>query len=368
MKFMDWGMGLISQIVGWIIRPRDFGIALLSRSSAVLIALAGGFTIKAQSIGGVVTAFELSTGDGVSGNILPLLLYIMCLTWCIGLILVIWTQRREWIDADTRRVLVVELRGLVDTSDKPLLNAVPRSVIGRRVDCIVDVRAQLAPPTPNVKEALKEIEHIQREVRRARGDTARSDVQVIVGGVMQVPLLFYAGTLLDDEGAVLLFDWERTKGNWKQLQNSDDGYRFEISGLDGIQSNKEVVLAVSASYLVALDDIASTFSGKPIVHMARPNPQPNSLWSEEAQAELTQQFLQVLGHLSNLNVGMVHLVLAAPSSLAIRFGRAYDHRNMPKIRCYQREQGQVPPYPWSVQMPAASDPVTYFPTHAVISV
>lgn len=366
MRILDWAMNLGSQLVGWIVRPRNLGIALLSRSSFVLAALGGGFTIKAKDVAGVLQAFEFTPSEGLPGYLLPGVLYLMCLTWVIGLVMVIWTQKREWKEADARRILVVEMRGLVDTSDKPLLTAVPRSLVGRRVDCLVDVRNHLATPTPNVKEALNEIGHIQRDVRRARGDTARADVQVVAGGVMQVPLLFYAGTLLDDEGNVLLFDWERTTGDWKQLNDPADGGRFEVTGLERIESSKEVVLAVSASYLAAFDDIATTFPGLPVVHMARPNPQPNLLWSEETQADLTQQFLQMLGTLANQGVEMVHLVLAAPASLAIRFGKAYDHRNMPKLRCYQREQGYMPPYPWSIQMSAATQPVAFLSTPAAI--
>ncbi len=179
---------------------------------------------------------------------------------------------------------------------------------------------------------------------------------------MQVPLLFYAGTLLDDEGNVLLLEWERTKGDWKQLLDADDTDRFNTDGLENIGDAKEIVLAVSASYVAASADIAATFPGMPVVHMARPNPQPNSLWSEDTQAALTQQFLQMLGALANRGVEMVHLVLVAPASLAIRLGKAYDHRNMPKVRCYQREQGHTPPYPWSIEMPAATQPVAHLVT------
>jgi hypothetical protein len=362
MRILDWAMGLGSQLVGWFVRPRNLGISLLSRSSAVLIVLAGGITIKAQGIAGFVEAFEIAPAEGLSGILLNILAYLACLTWVIGLVMVTGTQIREWREADTRRILVVEMRGLVDTSDKPLLTAIPRSRVGRRVDCLVDVRNYLASPTPNVKEALKEIEHIQRDVRRARGDTARADVQIVAGGMMQVPLLFYAGTLLDDEGNVLLMDWERAKGDWKLLNDPADGERFDVTGLESLDNSREVVLAVSASYLAAFDDIATTFPRLPVVHMARPNPQPNSLWSEETQAVLTQQFLQMLGSLANQGVEMVHLVLVAPASLAIRFGKAYDHRNMPKLRCYQREQGHTPPYPWSIQMPAATQPAVSVPT------
>jgi len=366
MKVLDWAMGLGSQLLGWIIRPRNLGISIFSRSSALLIMLTSGVSIKAQGIAGVVEAFEIAPAEGLTGILLNILAYLACLTWMIGLVMVIWTQIREWKEADTRRILVVEMRGLVDTSDKPLLTAIPHSCVGRRVDCLVDVRNYLASPGPNLKEALKEIEHIQRDVRRARGDTARADVQVVAGGVMQVPLLFYAGTLLDDEGNILIMDWERTNGDWKLLNDPADGERFDVIGLDRLENSKEVVLAVSASYLAAFDDIAITFPRLPVVHMARPNPQPNSLWSEETQTILTQQFLQLLGSLANQGVEMVHLVLVAPASLAIRFGKAYDHRNMPKLRCYQREQGHTPPYPWSIQMPAATQPVVSVPTPVAI--
>ncbi len=367
MSVRHWAMGLVNQIIGWITRPRNIGIALLSISSAVLLSIAGGFSIKAQNIGGILQGIEFSTGGGLVGNLLTLVVYISAGTWFIGLALTLWTQFRDWKEADTRRILVLEMRGLVDTSDKPLLKAIPRTLLGRRDDCLVDVRRYLAGPNPNVQEALKEVSHVQRQIRQARGDAARADVQVVAGGVMQVPLLFYAGTLLDDEGAVLLFDWERTRGDWRQLNDADDGERFAVTGLDRLGNGKEVVLAVSASYLASLDDIATTFPGMPLVRMERANPQPNSLWSEEAQAALTQQFLQVLGKLANQGVKVVHLVLAAPATLALRFGKAYDHRNMPELRCYQREQGETPPYPWSIKMPAANEPVAYLRTKTSIS-
>jgi hypothetical protein len=367
MRILNWLMGLVNQLVGWIIRPRNLGVALLSRSSTLLLMLGSGFTIEAEGIAGIVDAFRYAPAEGLPGNLVTIIVYLACLTWLIGLLMVLWTQFREWKEADTRRILVVEMRGLVDTSDKPLLAAVSRTLLGRRVDCMVDVRKHLAAPTPNVEEALKEIEHIQRDVRRARGDTARADVQVIAGGVMQVPLLFFAGTLLDDEGNVLLMDWERTKGNWKRLTDEVDGESFEVTGLDGLENSKEVVLAVSASYVVAYNDIATTFPEIPVVRMARPNPQPNSLWSEDTQAALTQQFLQMLGTLANQGIEMVHLVLAAPASLTIRFGKAYDHRNMPKIRCYQHEKNQTPAYPWSVQMPTAKQPFSFVPTTIAIT-
>lgn len=361
MKLPNWAAGLANQLVAWLVRPRNLGIVLLTCSSGVLIAVVGGFSFKAQGVAGIVEAFEFSTGEGLSASLTNLVVCLACVTWVVGLGVTGYGQWREWAEADARRVLVLELRGLVDTSDYPLLKAVPRSIVGRRVDCLVNVRAWLSANPPCVDEALKELGHVQREIRRARGDTARENVRVVAGGIMQVPLLFYAGTILEDEGDVLLFDWERTIRKWKPLAAADDESRFSANGLDDIEAT-EVVLAVSASYMASLENIEATFPGLQVVHLARANPEPNSLWSEETQAALTQQFLQTMGTLANRGVKTVHLVLAAPSSLAIRFGMAYDHRNMPNLRCYQRECDHVPPYPWSVQMPTATQSVAYLPT------
>ncbi|QFZ85011.1 SAVED domain-containing protein [Variovorax paradoxus] len=362
MKNSNWLRGLVEQVVVFLLRPRHLGVALITASSFVLVSLGSGFDIKAKGLPGVVDVLEFSTGQGLTGHLLSAVTYLMCATWLAGLVMVVMTYWRERQDGDARRVLVVELRGLVDTSDRPLLGSLPRTLPGQRHDCSVNVRPYLSINPPQVEEALDELMHIRRQLRQVRGDTSRANVTVVAGGVMHVPLQFYVGTLLDDEGAVLLYDWERTEKRWKALNEADDDSRFNITGLEDVADAKEVVLAVSASYKVAMTDIAVTFADLPVVHLARENPLPNALWSEANQAALTQQFLQTLGSLANRGAKTVHLVLAAPATLCIRFGMAYDHRNMPELRCYQRDAGQLPPYPWSVRMPKDGQSVQYLPT------
>lgn len=90
-----------------------------------------------------------------------------------------------------------------------------------------------------------------RKPERARpfggrcGSTAatppRENVTVVVGGIMQVPLQFYAGALIDDEGAVQLFDWERNEKRWKALTESDDKSRFAVTGAIPLTMPPEVV-------------------------------------------------------------------------------------------------------------------------------
>lgn len=359
---LTWLKGLIDQLVAFLLRPRHLGVKLFTVSTGALIALSGGFAFEVKGFAGVLDTLKFSSGEGLPGHIVSLVAYLACITWVLGVTMMVMSYRREWSEADARRVLVVELRGLVDTSDRPLLQAVPRSVPGRRIDCLVDVRPLLSAKPPQVQEALHELAHIGRQLRQQRGDTSKANVTVVAGGVMQVPLQVYAGTLIDDEGAVQLYDWERTEKRWKALFETDDESRFTETGLDAVGDTPEVVLAVSASYRVALDDVAATFPDYPLVHLSRLNPVPNTLWSEANQAALTQQFLQTLATLANRGVETVHLILAAPASLSIRFGTAYDGRNMPQLRCYQREADQYPPYPWSIRMPQGQRPVEYLLT------
>lgn len=361
-----WLKGLIEQLFSFLLRPRHLGSKLITVSGAVLIALGGGFALELKGFaGGLFDTLKFSSGEGLPGHLVALIAYIACSTWLIGVVMVVMSFRREWYEADARRVLVVELRGLVDTSDRPLLEAVPRTILGKRVDCPIDVRQLLSAKPPQVQEALQDLAHIRRKLRQERGNTTKANITVVAGGVMQVPLQFYVGTLIEDEGAVQLFEWERTEKRWKMLSETDDGSRFEVTGLEILGGAAEVVLAVSASYRVSMDNISTTFPDHPLVHLVHPNPTPNNLWSETNQAALTQQFLQTLAALANSGVEIVHLVLAAPASLSIRFGMAYDGRNMPQLRCYQRESDQSPPYPWSIRMPQDQRPVDYLLTPAL---
>ena len=64
MRVLNWAMGLISQLVGWVVRPRNLGVALLSRSSSLLLLMGSGVTIEAQGVAGIVDAFKYAPAEG----------------------------------------------------------------------------------------------------------------------------------------------------------------------------------------------------------------------------------------------------------------------------------------------------------------
>ena len=133
---------------------------------------------------------------------------------------------------------------------------------------------------------------------------------------------------------------------------SDDGKRFRVGGLDNVPvGTKEVALAVSVSYGVNADDIRARLCDIPVVDLVLEDGSPNCHWSEKKQRALGKQFLEMAITLGNCGVRRIHLFLAAQNSIAFRFGRLYDKRNLPEVAVYQYKRSAVPPYPWSVLMP-----------------
>lgn len=319
----------------------------------MLAALVGGPSLYLQHQGsaGNATAW-LSMGEGLPLHILRVAFWLGAVLIVLG---VIWMGVTAY---DVRRltsrstVIVVELRGLVDTSDVPLSASVPRRLPGVRQSVLLDLRPELRASA--LEAAIQELGRLPDAIRMMRVDRPRELTRVVVGGVVQVPFLFAAGVMLDDEGAVVTMDWDRQRGRWRELDEQDDGERFIPTGLDAVPENSpRVVVAVSASYSVDSGAITDTFPNIPLVSLRLKYPRPNTLWSAEKQDALAQQFLDLMAALTNCGVVAVDLILAAPSSLAIRMGRAHDPRNLPRVRCYQYQKDQSPPYPWSVEIALA---------------
>lgn len=343
--FDQFWRGLLNYI---FFRP-SIGLTLIRLGVGLIILLLAGFAVSVgipTENGRIALSFDSSAGlSGVAFTLvfaLSATLVLSGLAWLFG----------EYLKENRKRVIAIELRGLRDTSGQPLSQAVPKRLKGHREQLLLDIRqgADGAIRSPNdALEVLKSLPHSLRSYERGRD---RADISYVAAGLAPVPFSFLAGVLLDDEGAVELMDWDRNRDNWRELNEPDDGTdRLVVSGLDGVGNAQEVVLAVSLSYHVDRPAIAQTFIGLPIVELALPSPSTTAHWSADKQLAWAAQFFDVARHFCGTNVRLVHLVLAAPNSVVLRFGRAYDKRNLPQIIVHQYENAQTPPYPWGVLMP-----------------
>lgn len=195
----------------------------------------------------------------------------------VGLLLVVWgliweshRYRAEQRRLVTKKVVVVETRGLRDTSGTPLIEAIPSNLEGPRDNVLVDIRQRVKDGEIVAPEAaLEDLISLPSNLRMRSNGLDRRDSTLVYGGLAPVPFTFLAGVLIDDEGAVVILDWDRHAEAWRRLDESDDGNRFSSSGLDSLQAGTpEVALAVSVSYRVNTDDVRAKVGRIPIATLS----------------------------------------------------------------------------------------------------
>ncbi|EIK44780.1 2-methylthioadenine synthetase [Cellvibrio sp. BR] len=340
----------IAGAIDWLWRKRSPGLTLIRISITVLLALLG--TSWAMKIivpspsGTFQVAFDMN--QGIPAYLIVVSLVLTVILFVVGIILLILEER----NLGKKRAIAIELRGLRYTTGQALKDKIPRNILGRRDQILVNIirsDGRILDP----EEALQQIIHLPTSMANIEAGVDRTDIAFVAGGLAPVPFSFLMGIQLDDESGVTLMDWDRNGNYWRALDGKDDGCRFVVSGMDKVGEAEEIVLSASVSYHTNLTAVTSTFSGQPIVSMTLTIPSTDGHWSEAKQAALAQEFFNTARALCGTNVKRVNLILAAPNSVVIRFGRIYDKRNLPALTVWQYENGQNPPYPWGVSMPVA---------------
>ncbi len=342
----------IEGAIDWLWRRRSTGLTLIRISIPVLLVLLGmSFTMNVivpTSSGTIIFSLDMSQGNPAYLIIIGLILDVILIV--MGIVLLIIEERR----LGKRRAVAIELRGLRDTAGDPLKDKIPRKIQGRREQILVNIRRSdgcILDP----ENALQQVVHLPTSIAHFEAGADRSEITYVAGGLAPVPFSFLLGVLLDDESGVTLMDWDRKGDCWRSLDSQDDGDRFTVTGMEHIGLAEEIVVSISVSYETNMPAIIQTFSGQPIVSLTLSELSIDGHWSEDKQSTLAQKFFDTMRALCGTGVKWVNLVLAAPSSIVIRFGRIYDKRNLPALTVWQYENGQNPTYPWGVSMPVAGN-------------
>lgn len=267
----------------------------------------------------------------------------------------LWAYRNQKQDeariAKTKTI-VVESRGLRDEEGRSLSSAVSEEMGCRVEDALVDLRrfnrdGRVVDP----KGAAEEVMQVIGDLRRRRTGKDRDDVALAYGGLTPVPFSFLLGVLLDDEGPIDLWDWDRTQERWRKAGEEDDGTRFRVDWHPPATPFAEAVIAVSASYPILGQNLERAFPGVPIMRLDLDGHGQDNHWSQTKQSALATQFLEQAKKLEGAGVKTVHLVIAAPNSLVFHLGKRYDRRNVPQAIVYQYERNSDPAHPWGVLLP-----------------
>ena len=270
----------------------------------------------------------------------------------VGLIGMLISYKEEAKANVKKQIIVIEQRGLRDTSDTPLVDAIPKGTLGQRQSLPIDIRDKLNDgQVTQPEQALNRVLTVNESLSQRCLGHSTSDISVIYGGLLPVPFTFLTGVLLDDERQIEVYDWSRESEAWQSLSEPDDNDRFTGNQDEGVINTDEVVLAVSVSYRVDMASIKLTFPNIPVVELTLGAVSSGNHWSAEKQAALSMQFLEQIKQLSAEGIKQLHLIVAAPNSLVFRLGRVYDKRNLPEAIVYQYERSGHPAYPWGVKLP-----------------
>lgn len=345
-------MQVADRIVEWITRERPIERKLLVAGLACLATVGAGpgWALATKVFGHDITISRiqpipdlLSWTIGGTGGLLLI---------AAGLLAGI-RYRDDRKDRSRHLVLTIEQRGLRDTADTPLLDAIPQSIKGRRQPLVVDIRDRIKDGVVTDPEAaLERVVGLPRLIESYKNGKDPSDIVVVYGGLSPVPFTFLAGVLLDDESQIVTLDWDRASEAWRQLNSEDDGDSFKVAGIEQIPpGTTEVAVAVSVSYLVDPEAVSRSLPSSPIVELKLPRRSPDNHWSEAKQQRLMMEFLTNMIRLADSGVKTIHLFLAAQNSVVFRLGRVYDKRNLPRVLVYQYQKGRKVEHPWSIEMP-----------------
>ncbi len=342
----------IQGAIDWLWRKRSTGLTIIRFSFLILLALLGAgwqMEIIAPTTSGTYQ-FSFKADQGTPAYIIITALIVDTILLLVGIVLLLIEEHR----LGKKRAVAIELRGLRDTAGDPLKDKIPRNILGRREQILVNIRRSdgcILDP----EDALQQVVHLPTSIGHFEAGADRSDISYVAGGLAPVPFSFLMGVLLDDEGKINLMDWDRNGDYWRSLNSDDDGDRFIVTGMEQIDQAEEIVVSISVSYQTNVPAIIQTFAGQPIVSLTLPELSTDGHWSEDKQLALAQMYFNTMRTLCSTNVKRINLVLAAPNSIVIRFGRIYDKRNLPALTVWQYENGQNPTYPWGVSMPVAGN-------------
>jgi hypothetical protein len=338
----------------WLLRPRNVGLSLITAGVCLLVAP---FSFDGQGQLDYADetrrlSLKAATGSSLPQWMAPTAYVAGGILVFAGLIVVFLDIRRT-----SRKVAVVlELRGLHSSPDTPAKDAnlcLPGQKIWQPIDFRPKDESELVDPS----FALQRLMAFKSVLQTHAGGRDPNDVAVAVGGLAAVPALFLAGLLLDDESQVTLYDWQRDKKRWQLVDGPDDGKRMMPADYSQLPAGTtEAVLAVSLSYQVDLPKVQATFPTLGVVELRAEEVAADRYWSSEKQEAVVSSFRAVVQELLHRGVTRIHLLLAAPASLSIRLGMAYDRRLLPELLVYQYERSSTPPYPWAFAMPTHGKP------------
>lgn len=345
---------ILIKLVDWKTRQRKIQYLIMLLGAGMLSAnkyLGQSLTLQK---GDLQFALSLSEGNIITDYLVNIAAIFITLGGFIWLIIDAYQEAKITV---RKKVVVIEGRGLRKVMTNPLHKTAAKHFTGKidRLDIDITQRirdGEVIYPQDTFNNNIKTI--VSNIATRIDG-IDHQDLTLVYGGLLPVPFTFYIGAILDDNGPVSVFDWDRAQEDWHLIDNNADDDHASFTITEELQDHpspaEDVVLAMSVSYLADIAGIRRTFPNYPMSHLRLDSMEFGNHWSISKQSRLALQFTEYAKILTARGAKRIHIVLAAPSSIALNFGRRYDNRNLAQALVYQYEKDHVISYSWAVEIP-----------------
>lgn len=334
--------------VKWVTRKKKPPYVILA-AGLTLLTMSAGFTwqvaIKFRDYS--ITASN-SKGSLLADLLIPSFGLLFC---AVGIAWGLISAINEWKRNRKKRVIVIRGEGLRKVASSSIDSQIHKRLSGQIIHLNIDITQKLRDgyviePAATFRNNIQPLIH---NLTHHFDSGISGDVEVVYGGLLPVPFLFFIGNVLDDKGPVTVCDWNRSANTWQIIADDipDDGDGFRQDKLKS-EISKDAVIAVSFSYHANLEAIKKSFPGLRTEHLYLEHVSFDNHWSAVKQQRLALQFIEFVKSLQQQGVRRIHLILAAPSSVCVTFGRYYDSRNLPELIVYQYENSEEDTYPWGL--------------------
>jgi hypothetical protein len=207
----------------------------------------------------------------------------------------------------------------------------------------------------NPKEALR----LQSDFKAQLSTLRRSHPAAPVGycGKAHIPLAFTVAHLALSEVPVLHFEFDRTNGGWRHLDDrSTTPLDLEVSITAPPQRSKgEAVLTVAISYPIDRIYVAQIVHN-PVAHasIAIKSPRIDCITHASHIEEIAGAFRRCLDQLTP--AARIHLFLAAPMSVVVALGRRLSPTLHSAVVVHNFTDKTNPKYAWGIHVNAKGGP------------
>lgn len=180
---------------------------------------------------------------------------------------------------------------------------------------------------PTRKSFEQKAEDLQDQCQKWFDSIVKEKEAVAVFALAPMPILFFLGTLLNDQFNAKVFQCHRTGHKWRW---PDDNTTVDYKFLKSKSSNSgKIALVIDLSAEVTDDRVTSVLGDNVnIYHLTISSPNRAFVTNETVQDDFVASFRNALECVKNENTNAteIHLFQVMPNSLAVRAGMDY----MPK--------------------------------------